>query len=562
MKKSSRGAKKSTVAANGNPNPLSFNSSVAIIDDLESNRTFLEFLARRLPEIRSVQTFSSARQALEGFAAAAPDLIITDFNMPGMNAVEFLEALRRMSGFEDLPVIVVSSHNESENRRQVLNAGATDFLMVPFDTFEFQARTRNLLRLSLHQKQLKTQSLSLKSELLETRSRSKRTQDRFTSIIDSVPALVFAVNASGECVFANRYCFNFLKGQEGEECSAQFLADKIARTAPFDADHAQLEPSEILLTGEDGRERTFLIVPKAVSDANHSQDLIVYSGIEISQLKETERSLRKAKDDAEAANRANSAFLSNMTHEIRTPLNAIIGFTDMICNELYGPINNEKYRSYLHDVRSSATHLLAVINEILDFSQIEARRHTTKMSRFSLRDCLKEIRNLVKPQVDANGNWLQLKDILDLTIYTDRQKLNQVFLNIITNANKATRNGIIRVSAEREISGDLVVTVSDNGVGMDENELELAVTEFGRVSTSAFVSDGQVGTGLGLPISIGFMKLLGGSLELRSKKAVGTTARITLPASAVISEKESSSQEPSPEAGAAVQHARREALGS
>ncbi len=513
---------------------FSFGSSIAIIDDLESNRTFLEHLARRLPGVRRVDTFASALTALKGFAQFAPDLVITDFNMPGMNAVEFLEALRRSPEFEDLPVIVVSSHNETDNRYKALQAGATDFLMVPFDPFEFQARTRNLLKLSLHQKQLKTQSLSLRSQLLETRDKSKRTENRFNSIIDSVPVPVFAVNAAGECVFANQYCVDFLGLKSGESRRGmQLLADKVAAAEPGSGADGGLQAKEVALVGQDGREHVFLIAPKAVSE-DDQETLVVYSGIEISRLKDTERSLRKAKEEAEAANRAKSAFLSNMTHEIRTPLNAIIGFTDIMCNELHGPIGNERYKSYIYDIQSSASLLLAIINEILDFSQIEAQRHSIKLSRFSLKDCFNEIRNLAKHQVTARGNWLQIQDVPDLVLHSDRQKLNQVFLNIVTNANKATAKGLIQISAACDEADGLVVTVKDNGIGMSKEELSLAVTEFGRVSSSAFVSDGHTGTGLGLPISIGFMTLLGGRLDVESETGIGTTVRIWLPKSVIV----------------------------
>ncbi|WP_088345663.1 MULTISPECIES: response regulator [Rhodomicrobium] len=510
-----------------------FGSTVAIIDDLESNRTFLEHLALRLPEIRRVFTFQSAKMALAVFEADPPDLIITDFNMPEMNAVAFLEALRQTPELQDVPVIVVSSHTETENRYRALQAGATDFLMLPFDTFEFQARTRNLLRLSLHQKALKSQSLSLHSELVETRHLSMQTRDRFTTIIDSVPALVFSVNTAGECIFANQFCFDFLGLSGGDGLRGlQLLAGKMAGGTETGPDGLPVA-REISLIGQDQLEHVFLIVPRPVICTKEKKDFTVYSGIEITRLKETERSLRRAKEEAEVANRAKSAFLSNMTHEIRTPLNAIIGFTDMICNELHGPIGNERYKSYLADVQSSANHLLAIINEILDFSQIEAKRHTATLTRFSLRACLAEICNLTKHQVNLNGNWLLLDEIPDVIIESDQQKLGQVLLNIVTNANKAVCNDVIRISALRTAGGGLVVTVQDQGIGMDAAELQIAMTEFGRISHSAFVSNSQPGTGLGLPISIAFMKLLGGNLEIESERGVGTKVRICLPQSAI-----------------------------
>lgn len=506
-------------------------SFVAIIDDLESNRSFLEHLAGLLPEIKRVATFASAERALVAFGEDPPDLVIADFNMPGMNAAEFLEAFRQVPELQDIPVIVVSSRGETEKRHRALLAGATDFLMVPLDTIEFKARARNLLRLSQHQKILRSQSLSLRGELVETRRKSMQTRRRFMSIIDCVPALVFAVNAAGECVFANQYCFDLLGLQQGEEGlrGVQRLAAKVnGAAAGASGSDARSRSGEISLTRQDGREQTFLVIAKPAGGLL-KEGLTVYSGIEISQLKETERSLRKAKDEAEAVNRAKSAFLSNMTHEIRTPLNAIIGFTDAIHSEIHGPLNNSRYRGYIGDIQASARHLLAIINEILDFTQIEANRHTVRLSRFSLAGFLTNVKSLLKSQLGERGNRLELAGIPDLTIESDHQKLTQVFLNILTNANKSMEGGAIRISAARPSPDGLIVTVADHGAGMDEAELALAMTKFGRLSTSAFISSKHPGTGLGLPISTGFMTLLGGRLEIESTKGEGTSVRIVLP---------------------------------
>jgi signal transduction histidine kinase/DNA-binding NarL/FixJ family response regulator len=511
----------------------SFCSSIAIIDDLESNRSFLQHLSQRLPGVRYVSTFVSAIDALEAFSHAGPDLAITDFSMPGMNGAEFLEKFRRIPEFEDVPVIVVSSHNETKNRHRALLAGATDFLMVPFDTFEFQARTCNLLKLSLHQKALKTQSRSLRTELLESHDRSLKTEHRFTSIIDSVPALVFAIDGNADCVFANQYCFDYFGLDAGRGPPAvQFLADKVRPKEAGARLEESRKPLEICLIGQDGAPNIFLIVPKPVKEDGERTDLVVYSGIEITQLKDTERSLRGAKDAAETANRAKSAFLSNMTHEIRTPLNAILGFSDIISNELHGPVGNEKYRGYVDDIQASAKHLLTIVDEILDFSQIEGQELTLTVTTFSARDCLTEVRALMKKQLESRHNRLVLKTVPDIDLHCDRQKLVRVLINVLSNANLATQHGAIDVSAALQ-KGGFLLTVKDSGAGMDENELALAVTEFGRAMKSAFVSDGRSCTGLGLPIAIRYMALLGGELTVESGKSVGTTVRITLPGSAI-----------------------------
>jgi signal transduction histidine kinase len=290
-----------------------------------------------------------------------------------------------------------------------------------------------------------------------------------------------------------------------------------------------LPPREVPLVGPDRQDHVFLVVPKAIQSADDGEKLIVYSGIEITQLKTTETSLRHAKKQAEAANRAKSAFLSNMTHEIRTPLNAIIGFTEAIDKELHGPLGNDRYKEYLQDILISARHLLTVANEILDFSQIEAQRQAVTLSCFPLRDCLDEVRVLTRMQAESADNRLMIGDIPDIYLQTDRQKLSHVLVSMIANANNATRGGIIRVGVAPSAAGGAVITVADNGIGMDRDELALAITEFGRAIEPAFVSGGRTGTGLGLPISIRLMQLLGGELRIESEKGAGTTVSIMLP---------------------------------
>jgi two-component system cell cycle sensor histidine kinase PleC len=505
-------------------------SSIAIIDDLESNRSFLEHLAWRQPGVRYVMTFISAVSALKGFASTPPDLVITDFHMPEMNAVQFLEEFRKIPEYQDIPVIVISSQNEARNRHQALLSGATDFLMVPFDPLEFQARTHNLLTLSMHQKNLRKQSHTLRTELLETKHKSEVTQSRFTSIIDSVPALVFMVNRDGQIVFANQFCFELLgiPAERGLK-ELQFLADRIGTPEEHRSMGESLPPRELPLAGADGDEHVFLIVPKALEATEEGDWLTVYSGIEITQLKITESSLRQAKKLAEVANNAKSAFLSNMTHEIRTPLNAIIGFTEAIEKELYGPLGSDRYKEYLHDILVSARHLLTVANEILDYSQAEAQRQAVALSCFSLPDLMEEVCILTKLQIEAARNSITIGDVPNVDLQTDRQKLCHVLVSMLANANNATHGGSIKVALNQLLPAGVAITISDDGIGMDKDELALAMGEFGRSVAPAFVSKGNIGTGLGLPISIRLMQLIGGQLKVESEKGAGTTVRITLP---------------------------------
>jgi two-component system cell cycle sensor histidine kinase PleC len=506
---------------------------VAIVDDLEINRRFLENLSSKVEDISTIRTFSSAETALQNFRKTHPDLIITDFGMPGMDAAAFLQELRTIAGLEETPVIVVSGNEKAENRRRALLCGATDFLTTPFDTFEFQVRVRNLLRLGLHQKLLRTNSITLKQKLTQTRLRSiKATQEsreRFTNVIDCVPAIVFAVRDGGQCVFANEYCFEFF-GNEGEAAFQSVLSQlggvRISR----------LEPTEITIKDKKGKDYTFLMMSRVVPQSPTQEGLLVYSGIDVSTLKQTEQCLRIAKSEAESANQAKSAFLANMSHEVRTPLNAIIGFAEMIFSETFGPIQNDRYRGYIQDILNSSKHLLFIINEILDFSQIEQGQHSLSITEFSLLDCIIDLRRMIEIQLQSKRNKLIVNSSNDFDVKTDSQKLSQVMLNIIANANKFMEDGIIRIEVCQNDRGEIQISVEDHGIGMTEEELAIAVSNFGRIANPKLSSSDQ-GIGLGLPISTGFMRLLGGRLEILSKKGTGTRVDLILPASAVVGPK-------------------------
>jgi signal transduction histidine kinase/DNA-binding NarL/FixJ family response regulator len=503
---------------------------VAIVDDLEVNRSFLEKLSQNVSEISAVRTFGSAELALDSFIRSQPDLIITDFSMPMMDAAAFLQRLRNIPGLEETPVIVVSANEKADNRRRALLSGATDFLTTPFDVFEFRVRVRNLLRLGLHQKFLRTNSLSLKQKLTETRLRSiKANQERreqLMNVIDCVPAIIFAVNKGLECVFTNQYCFEFFGGPM--DPSFRALINRLARTG------ASLpEPAEVMVKNRKGEECTFLFMRRNVPRSSMAHDFAVYSGIDISTLKRTEESLRVAKRQAEAASEAKSAFLASMSHEIRTPLNAIIGFSDIICSEIFGPIQNPQYCEYIKDILNSANHLLSIIDEILCFSQIQHGQIDHSISDFCLEDCISGVQRMLTEELLSHKNRIEFESRKDFTLRSDPKKLTQVLLNVIRNSNNSMRGGAIHIDADQNLQGGITISVEDQGIGMTEEELLTAISEFGRIENPELSSPSQ-GMGLGLPLSSRFMSLLGGKLEISSKKGVGTRVDLILPASAVV----------------------------
>ncbi len=255
---------------------------------------------------------------------------------------------------------------------------------------------------------------------------------------------------------------------------------------------------------------------------------VVYG--DVTQRKRAEEMLRKAAEEAEAANQAKSEFLANMSHELRTPLNAIIGFAEIISKQILGPVGNERYCGYAKDIHSSGTHLLEVINQVLDMSKIEAGRFDLNEEEVDVAEVLGGVVRLMENMAHDGGLTLTLS-VPDPPpgLTADRRGLRQIALNLLSNAIKFTpKGGKVVLEARVEDNGDLSVAVSDTGIGIAEQDMAIALAPFGQID-NALTRD-HPGTGLGLPIVKALIEMHGGSLTLISTVGKGTTAIARFPA--------------------------------
>lgn len=457
-----------------------------------------------------VHTFADPRDAIAWATENTPDLVVTDYKMPGMDGAEFTRQFRAQPLCYDVPVIVVTIYEDRSFRYRALDAGATDFLISPVDHQEFKARVRNLLRMRNQQKIIHRRTRSLERRLandnLLHEEKLRESREMLRHVIDGVPALVCATDESGKVLFANSSAANRL-GISSAEAVGMDRADGLV--AADSKRHMMLDKrlysgaDEVLtfeeeLTAPDGTIGTYLTVKSPLRGAEDEILGVVTVAIDITDRKEVERVaqrqrnhlnvvidnipdwiyatnedhqitlanlafarafhtrpdemvgktlsdfvenaeqveddrrasidvlrsgkpehlpeictsdvfgerqwlqtvklpfvsstgdievlnvttevsahrnaaevLREAKEQAEVANRNKTEFLANLSHELRTPLNHIMGFAQVMAEESYGPLNDERYRDYANNIHESGKHLLAILNDILDVSRLE-----------------------------------------------------------------------------------------------------------------------------------------------------------------------------------------------
>ncbi|MCA3666875.1 MAG: sensor histidine kinase [Methylobacterium sp.] len=254
----------------------------------------------------------------------------------------------------------------------------------------------------------------------------------------------------------------------------------------------------------------------------------------IHEVEQANIRLKEATKHAENANAAKSKFLATMSHELRTPLNAILGFSEVIRGEMFGPIGNEHYKSYVNDIHSSGSHLLELINEVLDLSRIEAGKHELQEESIDLVSTVAACVHMLDLRAKGRGLIIRTAYTENMPrLWADERAVRQVALNLLSNAIKFTPQGAeIIVKAGWTASGGQYFSVRDNGMGIPEEEIETVLSTFGRGSQA--LKNADPGSGLGLSIVKSLVELHGGAFRLTSKLREGTEVIAIFPATRVM----------------------------
>lgn len=377
---------------------------------------------------------------------------------------------------------------------------------------------------------------------IEERHRAERAlseaEKKYRTIVENAAGGIYQVTPDGRYISANPALVRIL-GYDNEEdllgsitnSSQQVYLDHRAHTIFIRELEAKglYKGFEAQILCKDGR--TIWVNENARVVRDDDGSTLYYEGSieDITQRKESELVMQEAKIQSDLANRAKSEFLANMSHELRTPLNAIIGFSEMIKNEVFGPIVQRQYWEYANDIYSSGKHLLKIINEILDVARIEAGERHLNESIVNLGRIMETTLDLLAPKIDAKSLIIiNLIEDMNIDLIGEDVAIKQMMTNLISNAVKFTPNGgRITLAARLDDTGSLRISVTDTGVGMDESEIDKILSPFGQVNGS--LHKATSGAGLGVTLVRSLMALHGGYFEIFSQKGLGTTASLVFP---------------------------------
>jgi len=380
-----------------------------------------------------------------------------------------------------------------------------------------------------------------KLALLEKDKFIRESERNYRAIVEDQSEMISRHAPDGTRTFVNEsYCRHYGMSKEelfGQSAYDGMAADDLKRLKDLYRNLTPENPSsefEIAVSTPSGEMNWQLWTKRAIFDEEGNITEYQAVGHDITDRKRIEQELETALNQANAANEAKSDFLANMSHELRTPLNSILGFSQMIKSEMFGAHSNPKYADYATAINVSGTHLLQIINDILDISRVEAGETPLEDTEINVNTATRECLAMVKdPAADAG---VELRDELPAeapSILADERHFKQVLLNLLSNGIKFTPSGgHVAVSSAVDEHNCVRLNVVDSGIGVDGNDIPKILEPFGQVASSQIRN--HDGTGLGLPICNALMKLHGGSMIIESESGVGTDVTLKFPSNRTI----------------------------
>ena len=538
-----------------------------VAEDNDDNRYSLTLLLE-LEGYRNIVFAETGEEALLLLGQEDFDLLLLDIMMPKVDGYQVLERLKSQGRVHNPPVIMISALNDIESIVRCIELGAEDYLPKPFDAVLLRAR----IGASLEKKRLRdeahartrelSQSVKELSALGEVSQAINSTLDLETVLTSIVAKAVQLSGSEAGTIYTfdeslQEFQLRATHGMDeaviaairdrriaaGKTAIGKAAAQRVPLQVPDVLKQATLVLDVIVRAGY----RSMLVVPLLRADQIVGA-LVVRRKVPGEFPKSTVELLRTFADQSVLAiqnarlfreteeksrellkaSQHKSQFLANMSHELRTPLNAIIGVSEMLREDAEAAKEDTEP---LDRVLGAGRHLLALINDILDLSKIEAGRMELHLDSFALAPLIEDVAKTIEPMAAKNSNRVSVNcDAAIGTMHADQMRLRQALLNLLSNANKFTERGTITIDARQGQENGrewIKLAVTDSGIGMTPEQMGKLFQEFSQVSSATASKYG--GTGLGLAISRRFCQMMGGDITVESEPGHGSTFTIQLP---------------------------------
>jgi len=450
---------------------------------------------------------------LEGLEFFKPDIIISDYSLPQFDGLQAL--LLRNDLAPQTPFIIVTGSVNEEVAVECMKAGADDYVIK-----EHLARLPFAIKEALENR-LKEKEKKAVEEALQV------SEEKFRSIMENSADAIFITDQQGKYVYTNKAVTDMLgfSSEEIQNMTILDLAPKNKKDEYMEIFH-QLQHKGKLFTEIELLRKNGNFISTDLNAIILPGGLVYGSSRDITERKHAKEELIKAKDKAEEGDRLKSAFLHNISHEIRTPLNAIVGFSALLGEP---DVDAQSRKDYIEVIMQSSDHLLAIISDIVDISNIEANLVKITKNEININSALHSLCNHFIQKADEKKIKLVCETMLsdtDALVVTDSTKLNQILINLLSNAVKFTDSGYIKLLCTVN-KDSLEFCVSDTGLGIPPEYHERIFDRFYQVQHS--ISRLYEGTGLGLAITKAHVELMGGKIWLSSDPGKGTSFYFTIP---------------------------------
>jgi len=530
--------------------------NILLVDDRAENLLALDAILEPLGE-RTVRAHSGD-EALKCLLTDEFAVILLDVQMPGLNGFETAELIKSRERTRYIPIIFLTAISKDEAYVfRGYSVGAVDYMSKPFQPDVLRSKVAVFVDLYRKQRQLKQQErllheAALRQIELEHRARflaqEARTAQIVSTALDAIVVLdverrIEVFNVAAERMFG-RAAADII-GNPVEQVIADDELDRaLTKVVEGSSDAAISElhsltgfrssgdrfPLEASVSSLDvGGDRSYTIIARDVTDRLRSEEALRVQSVSLAQnaaeLRQLNNELQERQEELERAMTARNRFYASMSHELRTPINAIIGYNTLLLDHIYGPLN-EKQTHGLQRTHKAANHLLELVNDVLDLSKIEAGKIELTLQPVLFPGTIEDLFVTVRPLADEHETGLQLNiDGGSKAIISDPRRVRQILLNLLSNAIKFGRGKPIQVDLALGAPDHIEVAVTDQGEGIEPEDLPRIFDEFVQLSNSHQLG----GTGLGLPISKRLATLLGGELHVTSERGKGSTFVLRLP---------------------------------